>query len=441
MLQILRRGGIRSAKALSHELGVSQSTVSRAIAGLGRDVMRFGGGPSTGYALARTIGQQGSSIPMYRLNEGGDAEDLGVLHAFHGGFRFEASSENSVLVSDLSNRTTPFNDLPWFLYDLRPQGYVGRAVAREQTSRLGVPPDPRMWSGDDLLRYLIERGDDVPGNIIIGQRMLVTAIGNTIDPIDLIPERVRPRAYLERVRRSRANEVVGSSAGGEQPKFTAIVQHDNGMRRSVIVKFSDDVNTPGGRRWADLLVMEHIAATTLRSHGMHAATTVYGMTGPYMCLEITRFDRTQSGRSGLVSLEALDDGLIGQGPTTTWSDAGTRLSSMNVITHLDAHELKQRYWFGMLIGNTDMHRGNVSFVMQDAFPLPLTPSYDMLPMAYRPTDHGAIVERRLAPVVAPPSDRSILEEMRPVAREFWHHCADSSDISDGMREIASNNTP
>ena len=58
-----------------------------------------------------------------------------------------------------------------------------------------------------------------------------------------------------------AGDVPGSSAGGEQPKFTATVD-DGGTLRHVLVKFSPTLDTLVGRRWADLLVCEHLAAET-----------------------------------------------------------------------------------------------------------------------------------------------------------------------------------
>lgn len=56
---------------------------------------------------------------------------------------------------------------------------------------------------------------------------------------------------------------AGSSAGGEQPKFLAMLaggQH-------VIVKFTPALGSPGGQRWADLLQAEQLASATLQEAG------------------------------------------------------------------------------------------------------------------------------------------------------------------------------
>ncbi len=53
--------------------------------------------------------------------------------------------------------------------------------------------------------------------------------------------------------------------------------------------------------------------------------------------------------------------------------------------------------FGQLIGNTDMHFGNLSFFVSSGGPLALTPVYDMLPMLYAPIGGDELPERRFEP--------------------------------------------
>jgi hypothetical protein len=55
--------------------------------------------------------------------------------------------------------------------------------------------------------------------------------------------------------------------------------------------------------------------------------------------------------------------------------------------HADAALL---FAFGTLIGNTDMHAGNLSFVGDRGRPYELSPSYDMLPMTFSPTAGGIV---------------------------------------------------
>ena len=48
--------------------------------------------------------------------------------------------------------------------------------------------------------------------------------------------------------------------------------------------------------------------------------------------------------------------------------------------------------FGTLIGNSDMHSGNLSFVAERGRPYNLAPAYDMTPMALAPRTGGGICQ-------------------------------------------------
>ena len=82
-----------------------------------------------------------------------------------------------------------------------------------------------------------------------------------------------------------AGEHVGSSAGGEQPKFTAYV---DGQHR--IIKFATDA-TDNARRWQDLLALEHAALQTLQDVGIDASTTQLLDIDGLTCLLVDLFDR------------------------------------------------------------------------------------------------------------------------------------------------------
>jgi hypothetical protein len=71
-----------------------------------------------------------------------------------------------------------------------------------------------------------------------------------------IPQEELPVAYSDLASRAMDGQPVGSSAGGEQPKFTASIERA-GEILDVLVKVSPPVETIEGRRWADLLVCEH----------------------------------------------------------------------------------------------------------------------------------------------------------------------------------------
>jgi hypothetical protein len=92
--------------------------------------------------------------------------------------------------------------------------------------------------------------------------------------------------------------------------------------------------------------------------------------------------------------------------------------------------------FGELIGNTDMHGGNLAFWLNDELPLTLAPVYDMLPMAWAPGPQGEIVERRFAPAPPLPGDEENWRIASDWAAEFWGLAAESDGLSAEFRSIA-----
>ena len=84
--------------------------------------------------------------------------------------------------------------------------------------------------------------------------------------------------------------VADSSAAGEFPKFTAHRARD--VPTQVIVKFSGTGESPQERRWADLLVCEHLAIKTINDTLKLAAANsrIYQFAGRTF-YEVDRFDR------------------------------------------------------------------------------------------------------------------------------------------------------
>lgn len=59
--------------------------------------------------------------------------------------------------------------LPWWLFDMRPQGYLGRAYASTHAAGLGLPANPEHWSDTEVIRALLAHGQDAVGNLLIGE--------------------------------------------------------------------------------------------------------------------------------------------------------------------------------------------------------------------------------------------------------------------------------
>jgi len=432
---LLTRNGLVRAADIARELGVNQSTVSRLLADVGARVVRIGRARAARYALARNIGRAGSHWPLYRINAEGRAELLGELHALSGEhFWFESSGQRpAFLHGDFANGVFP--GVPWFLDDQRPQGFLGRAFGRRVAADINANPDILLWNVDDIVLALLRHGDDAPGDLVLGETSLQQALQQIIEPADAIRAADRANEYPRRAEAALRGENFGSSAGGEQPKF-ALTLLDDEAARPVIVKFTERMETPGARRWADLLIAEHLAGVTLRDFGLAAADSEIFEAGGRLYLQSTRFDRTPArGRQGFVSLFALDAAYYGHGRIDWWRFA-PELERDGWIDAESARRLRLYSWFGTLISNSDMHLANAALQLTDERPLRLLPAYDMLPMHFRPAASGEVVERHYEIRLPTPEHRDDWQEAARIALQFWERTADEQRISPGFRELA-----
>ncbi|WP_263405625.1 type II toxin-antitoxin system HipA family toxin YjjJ [Chitinimonas arctica] len=276
--------------------------------------------------------------------------------------------------------------LPWWLFDMRPQGYLGRAYASTYAAGFGLPANPEHWSDTEVIRALLVHGHDAIGNLLIGELARDRFIGMPApSPVD------RAADYPALARVAGFGEVPGSSAGGEQPKFCVFTE-----RGHVLVKFSAPDDNPVSERWRDLLLAEHLALSVLG-----VKTEVFDFGGQRF-LEVPRFDRVgQLGRVGVCSLRALDAEFVGSA-SAPWPSLVSRLAADGHV-HADAVTGAALLWaFGTLIGNTDMHAGNLSFISCHGRPYQLAPAYDVLPMGFAPRSGGAVVDT-LPPASLPAS--------------------------------------
>ena len=431
---LLRRDGPLTAAALAAALGISQPTVSRRLASAGERIVRIGKARSSRYALAQDIGRAGSRWPLYRIDSLGRSEALGELSALHGGgFHFApARPIPAFLHGDFAAGVFP--GLPWFLDDQRPQGFLGRTFVRRVATDIGAPEDLTRWQADDVVLALLRYGEDEPGDLVLGEHALQRALQAALSP-EALSANQRETRYPALADAALAGEDIGSSAGGEQPKFTALLRSDAGTQ-AAIVKFSERSGTPAAQRWADLLRCEHIAGQCLRAHGIAAAESELLEADGRVFLQSLRFDRTPShGRRGLVSLAALDAAYYGHGRIDWWKFA-PQLRHDGWLTADDARALAIRGWFGALIGNNDMHLGNASLALTDARPLALAPSYDMLPMALRPASTGEVVARDIPVVLPLPEQLGDWQAAADMARGFWQQVVDDATISGEFHAIA-----
>lgn len=440
LLSLLAGGDPVPAAALAQALGVSRPILARLVAEAGPAVLRIGKARATAYA-ARARTDAGEAWPLWRMRPDATLEELGTLHALRGDrFFFEASGDRPLLTRSVDRVAGFHPGLPWFLDDLRPQGFLGRTLAHRQGRALGVPDDLNRWQVRDTLLAITRTGGTGIGDLILGQEALTTAMAERDTPTDAVAASDRARQYPAWAQAALAGEDIGSSPGGEQPKFTATVHQEDGARYAALVKFAVPDEGHAVRRWADLLGCEHLAATTLHEAGLPAALSQCLHADGYTFLEVRRFDRAADtlGRRGFVSLQALDAAFYGDG-ARDWGRFGERLAADGWITTQDATQMARLHWFGRFIDNSDMHAGNLGFHLGNDRPLALAPAYDMLPMALAPSRTGAV--RPVEAVRPTPPDRTgQIEHIRwaaGAAIAFWHRVADSELIgSDDMRALA-----
>ncbi len=416
----------QTSVALQQQLGVSQPTASRMLARLGVEALRMGKGRSARYLLSRSVDGVGSEVPVYQVDSSGDAARVATLRpVLRRGFLLETQALVALSVEDDGLYD---QGLPFFLSDLRPQGFLGRQFSRANPG-LGLPDELNRWTDDDVLRSLVLRGEDFPGNLLLGDAFDRWA---TLRPAP-IPRASRARAYPQLAEQAIAGGLPGSSAGGEQPKFVVLVAGRSGPQW-LLVKFSPRMGSAVGRRWADLLVLEHLALEAMRAVGRPAAITTLHEAGDRRFLEVVRFDRVGArGRRGLVSLEALEHQWFGR--HADWLQAAGALQAAGRISPGDAQALRWQWLYGRLIGNTDMHFRNISFTWGDGPLLRLSPAYDMLPMRWAPVREELSVAA-LEPVVARPEWAQLFSSAREAARTFWAAAARRSELHPSMRAVA-----
>jgi hypothetical protein len=431
---IRQLGGTATGPQLQARLGISQPSVSRLLAPLLADgtVVAVGAARARRYLLPRQVPGVGRQVPIHTVQAGGQLQFFGTLYPLAGeGFWMdEADREHG--------QSAQHDSLPWFLYDMRPQGFLGRGFASIHPD-LHLPANLAHWSDDHILKALVNAGEDQPGNLLVGATAFdrfhaLPTTGpalRTAAPVVTDPATQYPALALQALDQT----AVGSSAGGEQPKFSAV--RDG---QAVLVKFSPADASAASQRWRDLLVCEGLALQTLATAGVSAAHTVIEQAAGRVFLESRRFDRTpQGGRVGMVSLEVYDRQYIGQG--SNWVDTAQRSDRAGPerLHPDDVHSIGLLDAFGALIANTDRHHGNLSLLLQD-HRWRLAPAYDMLPMLYAPVA-GEVVPRDFAAQPPRPTVHTLAvwPQARELAARFWQAVAADGRISTGFRAIAQAN--
>lgn len=419
--------GLYSAADIQRRFSWSQPTISRVISRCKSRILVAGSARATRYTRLRDVRGLGGRFPVFKVDDRGDVDQIGDLYAVaHDRFVW------------LQPRTAPkeYPSLPWFISDLRPDGFVGRAFVRLLHEELNLPPRILDWNEDHVLVALARRGEECMGNLIVGQESLERYFRMTRQAVAPIQEGEEAELYARMAQTAMDGDPAGSSAGGEQPKFTAMVQRGDGIEH-VLVKFSPSVDTVEGRRWADLLICEHHALKIVQESGIRATQTRIREGDDRVFLETRRFDRTAVfGRLPIISLRAVALEFFG---CDNWIDAADRMHADRRLSTEDAASLRWLSVFGDLIANTDQHMGNVSLIMTDGRRrFDLAPAYDVLPMYYRPRD-SRVPDGLFNPPATTPGAARAWEGALGVACTFWERVSRDERISQPFREICAGN--
>ncbi len=412
LLTHLAVSGVTVPGALRGALGgISPQTLSRLVADGGDEVCRIGRGRGTRYARTRSLEGLGHTLPTFRVDAKGQVTPAGPLHLLWGRQTFWQEPGADVV----------FEGLPPALVDMAPQGFIGRTFPTRNPG-LGLPPRIADWSDDHRLIALARRGEDCVGDLIVGNESLQRFLASR-------PEDVAAGSYPAAAE-SVTTAPVGSSAGGERPKFGAFSRG-----RHVLVKFANATDE-AGRRWRDLLWCELRALEVVATAGHPAAPARCFDSGDWRFLEVERFDRVgERGRRAVLSLSALNNEYFG-GPDS-WTAAAPLLGKAPFsLSRQDAWHLRWLDVYGQLIANSDRHFGNVAFFVSGGGSLSLAPAYDMLPMELAPANHDVVVRRAFVPEPPSGSTLDVWADAAHWARVFWRQVSRNEELSADVRAYA-----
>lgn len=418
---------VRSPRELTSSLDISQPTLSRLVKSLSSEIVVLGKGRATRYGLPRRIHQHTSHFPIYIIDSRGDAHLYGTLTALAGG---------SYWWDAVQGGQEFYSGLPWFLLDHCLSGFAARSLARTLSRTAPLSRRLADWNDDDQLFAAGRWGDDRAGNLLIGEDSLARYLAGTADEKPYIEIDSELRNYRRLAQSTLDGNLHGSHLAGEQPKFTACV-NDQGTPCHMLIKFSPAIASQEARRYADLLVCEHLALEAIRMAGYSTARSRLLTAGQQVFLCLKRFDRRGlRGRLPALSLRAAQARL--DGPCDNWIDASRRLETAGQINARDARKMRWLALFSDLIGNSNQHFGNITLIPHQDNRFIMAPIYGTRPTLYEPL--CGETPRRL---FTPPPLRSDVADLLPATRRaaifFWKSAAVDKRISSKFRQVCFEN--
>lgn len=367
--QVLKSGFV-TQKDIQAITKLSQATVSRCLKKLDDSLLVLPFSSPNKYALPAE--DKGYSVQFKEVDEQGNESKLGTVYRLANDQYFVDLAEGASKLYLGEKGNGLFDGLPFFLDDLRPQGFLGNLFVKQLADMSDrYPKKLSSWQAKHIFQYLEEYGDDLPGNLKFGvgtyhlPRQPVYPV--PYDKYDFMCEQIKAGVSQE------------SSLGGEQQKFTVFSSE---LNADVLVKYTSNKNDAVTRRWKDILVTEYHALKILAAFKIPAAEIDLIDRDNRFYLVVKRFDRIGFfGRSSMFSLLSIDMEYVGLGEN--WQNIANEMLKLNLLSKSDNNSISILWAFSQLIANTDTHLGNISLgIKGDSFNL--LPIYDMCTMAIAP---------------------------------------------------------
>lgn len=433
LIELLERDGEQTAANAATHLRVTGSTITRAVKAFGSEVITIGRGQHTRYARPLYAYSERAQWPLFWVSATGEVSEFalaslvkpGAIHVYGAGLNVRSSV-----------------DLTWALTPLNLRGFFGRAQ-RQQLGAVATNWDAKteQWSVAQRVFAAQSATLDYAGAVVFGEDAL--RVWQQASSVSVVSDDITTLAAHYDTLADSANDgrVAGSSADGEQPKFSTRVTDANGNIRDVLVKFSPPRGTPFGERWNDLLHAEAHAAATLANAGFDVPHTCIVSSEKRTYLESARIDRTGArGRKHLLPLSSVHGAFIASAQQH-WPDTVRRLIAQKRLPMSALETTQTLFAFGQLIGNTDMHFGNLSVIADTPQQLArgqftLAPVYDMLPMRFAPNAHDDFGYTDFTPTASAVLSDVVQANAKALSRTFWDRCAADRNVSEAWRVFA-----
>jgi hypothetical protein len=430
---LLAREGPLSAPEAADRLRVTPMTINNRAKAVGSNILVLGRGKNTRYALPNGNLTGQSQWRLYWVDAQGELSEFAIvsyvkpntLHAYGRGINVRTDDE-----------------LPWFLLPLKLRGYLGRAAKhRLGTVARSWDSHPEKWSLAQQVFAAQSEALEHAGAILWGEDSVQVWEKSTREVPHPEDEKVLLKTYDDLADKTTAGQVAGSSADGEQAKFSTLISDKENQVREVLVKFSPPHGTPFGDRWRDLLHSEAKAADVLRDFGFDTPQSRALSSDKRTFLESARIDRIGTrGRKHLLPLFAVHR-IFTPGDERNWIDTVARLASQRRISNASIEITQTLYSFGQLIGNSDMHFGNLGVILLSPEDISkgrfsLAPCYDMLPMRFKPEAHSEFGYTHFSAELSPTLPKSVTNRAVEMAKEFWQRVSNTTAVSAKWREFA-----